>query len=328
MSKAMKKYIILTAVAVMAAFACSKVEPQADEPATTLTYCFNIAEKPSLDGATRAVKEGWTNGDIVYVVIDDRIPESSQDLLILQYSSGDWNVIQQPFNTPTSATGTLDALYYENPNPTMVLDHSSTFYFDDRVNTPEHFGSYMYLLANDVPYSVSDGKLTADLNLSFDNSKSNSTTRKYFYYLQFRIEGMDDGWWISIVGDAQNSHYFVIPKYFEDWGDNKKHKFGFETPISSSSQTWLQPYYSVPLDAKRDDGHYKYVRYYVASGIATKLEFELSKSGVGTFYKKFYKSASGNEAISFTGPVPPEGKTLAEMEVGESTDNGWKKTYN
>ena len=322
----MKKYIILTAVAVMAAFACSKAEPQADEPTTTLTFCFNIADKPSLEGNTRAVKEGWTDGDIIYVVLDKVIPESSQDLLILQYSSGDWNVIQQPFNTSTSATGTLDALYYANPNPTMVLDHSSTFYFDDRVNTPEHFGSYMYLLANDVPYSVSDGKLTADLNLSFDNSGSNYT-KKYFY-LQFRIEGMDDGWWISITGSAQKSHFFVVPKYFEDWGDSRKHKFGYETPISSSSQTWLQPYYSVPLDAKRDDGHYKYVRYLKNGQVGTNLEFELSKSGVGTFYKKFNKQATGNEAISFKGPVPPEGKTLAEMEVGESTDNGWKKTYN
>lgn len=173
----MKKYIILIAVAVMAAFACSKVEPKAEESATTLTYCFNIADKPSLEGDTRAVKEGWADGDIVYVVLDKVIPESSEDLLILKYSSGDWQVIQQPSIAPTNATGTLDALYYANPNPTMVLDHSTTFYFEDRVNTPDHFGSYMYLLANDVPYSVSDGKLTADLNLSFDNSKSNSTTR-------------------------------------------------------------------------------------------------------------------------------------------------------
>ena len=309
----MKKYIILTTVAVIAAFACSKVEPLTEEPviteepatpvepATTLTYYFNVAEKPSLGGTTKAIKHDWEEGDLIYVVFDKVCPTQEADLLILKYSSGDWKVIQQPFNTPTSASGTLDALYLENPNPPIVAG-SNNLDFENTSGNPLNCASYMYLVHNDVPYTISNGQLSADLNLSFDSNSN-------YCYVRFRIGGLDDGWKIQISGET---HRFAVLQYGQVWGDGRKFKFMFR---SLSSTYWYS------LGEKHEDGYYKYVRFKRNNSIG----FTLSKDGVGAFIKTFTNNVTDNEAVYFTGPVPPEGKTLAEMSYGETTSNGWRK---
>ena len=192
----MRKYIFIV-LAALAIFSCSKEENFVPKNETTsLDFVFKVSDKPSFDADTKGPKTNWTDGDKIYITLDDAIPEKLEDFLILKYvsSEDDWVVENEGKATPNTAGGTLDALYYENPSPETVYEDEyegeETIIFE---NDESKFGQYFYLNQNDVPYTVEDGKVAASISLDFEENNVRT-------YVQFRITGIEGEWQIGVNG--------------------------------------------------------------------------------------------------------------------------------
>ncbi len=292
----MKKYLILTVMSVMTAFACNKVEPQAEEP-TSFTYNFTIGDKPSFDGQTRAVKTSWENGDKIYVVFDDQMPSSLTDFLILEYSNGSWNAIQQPSasNQPKEEGGTLDALYYANPNPTPEAS-GSVFNFNNSTTTDGHF---LFTYANNALYSISESSLEASLNLVFPGNNWN-------YFVQICVTGFDPSWRFTVT-NGSTSFRRVSPI----WKDGS---FDYQ------ARTYPTIANANPLSM---DGTNGYVYSIVGSNRGDDQAFGVKKGEMdsSSHYKKtFTKKIEGPAAIRFAAPSE-------DVVLNATTTNGWTRIY-
>lgn len=298
----MKKYFILTAMAAVVAFACSKVEPQSDEPAKSITYNFTIADKPSFDGQTRAVKTSWVNGDKIYVVFDDHTPTALTDFLILEYSESNdsWDVIQQPSasNQPNAEGGsTLDALYYANPTPTVV-QNGSEYRLSSSID-----GDYLFSFANNVSYSIDDnGELTSDtMTLSFPDAMFLKFTQ--FCIIGLKTEATRD-WRFQAYGDIGSYLQLAIPMY-------KNGVFDSKSATQSSSNK------AIMIDDKGDG--YIYAMVHPSNTVITFRLFDRndsSNNGSPCIYtRSFNKTIATSTAAKFKGPLDSEGNLNA----------GWNK---
>lgn len=289
----MKKYFMIFAAAVLAAVACSKEEPQANEPAT-ITYNFSIADKPSLDPSTKAVKTGWESGDKIYIVFDDPAPTALTDFLILQYDGSKWDVAQQPSssNQPNSEGGTLDALYYANPNPTF----HQTDGFDYRTS----YGKYMWLKGNNLSYSLNNNVLESTISLAFNEDSM------FYKWLQICVTGLTGDWTISICNsdDSFKTCNIWHPRFTGN-------QFNYRSNGTSVQDVQLN---------KQSDGHYLYcLPYFDKENDLTTFKFVLKNDTYGTFTKTFTRSPElekKHQAITFKGP---------QFDENGDVTNGWTK---
>ena len=156
------KKLAFIALAALAMFSCNKEEVIIENEAQpqTLKYVFSVAEKPSFDADTRAVKKSWEEGDKIYLVYDDVMPTKLEDLTILKYNaSGEWTVEQESTTAPKDEGGTLDAIYYGNPDPQKLAVDSqwNAFFFDSMAES----GKYMYMAIAGIPpeFPAAHGKM-------------------------------------------------------------------------------------------------------------------------------------------------------------------------
>ena len=294
----MKKCLMIIAAVVLAAVACSKVDPQAEEPAA-ITYNFTIADKPLLDPATKSVKTGWEDGDKIYVVFDNQVPTALTDFLILQYASGSWNVIQQPSanNQPKEEGGTLDALYYANPDPNYYS--ASVSVFDSR----ESYGKYMWLVVNNVDYSNDQGKISSSFSLSFCDSL-------LYKVLQICVTGLSGDWSIGIKNENDSYKTIAIwhPKF------DARGFFSYNVVIQNNineSSCFLN---------EQSDGHYLYCYpFFNSTNDLKTFKFVLKNATYGTYTKTFKRTealTNKNAAITFQGP---------KFDTDGIVINGWTK---
>lgn len=305
----MKKHLFL-ALAAFTMFSCNKVDPKNEEPAT-ITYDFTIADKPSFDGATRAVKINWEDGDKIYILFDHVVPTTVEDFLILQYTSGSWTVAQQPATPPTGESGTLDALYYENPTPSITFD--SDVYFDNEYNLA---GYYLLMGQNDIPYTISKSKLSAEINIGFVVLRGTSSVISQWCVTeldtsvpwQFSVQSFEG----STIKSTTNTFKASYPRW--DTG-------GFYT--GSSVNVGL----STPardLRYKNADGYLYLVCDTNTQGTSTTVFLRFYKNGAHIFSKSFNTTITKNQAITFKGPAGTV-TDLAAMSSGAITTNGWTK---
>lgn len=148
----MKKTIIILS-ALIALVGCSKENTQ---PESTPNV-FNITI--SREGDTKAVKDGWEDGDVVYVFFST---VAAPKYLKMSYSSGTWTKTQyngaaaEAFEVP--GPGTMTAIYLPYGNDETVSVDGTSFKFG---NT---YTSY-YLKAEKAPYTVSGGVVSGSLNM-------------------------------------------------------------------------------------------------------------------------------------------------------------------
>ena len=297
------KRILFLALAAFALFSCNKEMAivENESQSQPLKYVFNIAEKPSFDANTRAVKTSWEEGDKIYINFDDATPTSLTDFTVLKYDGSAW-VVDNEGNGPGDKTsGTLDALYYANPSPTLADFGDGGKAFS---NSVADFGKYMFLNKNNIDYTVDDGEVKASISLDFEKNIDRT-------YVQFCITelGEDDDWWF-VTEDRSHPEENGISAWVPEWqvvDDEGRFSYLSSTGFSRSN-------YSLN---KRTDGHYFY------SSIvqnADKITITLVKGTGDTqmeYSKTFSKNISGKcAAITFKGPQLDEN--------GEPT-NGWTK---
>lgn len=290
----MKKFLFI-ALAAFALFSCNKIEEEVvveNEP-QSLRYIFSVADKPSFDVDTKAVKTSWEEGDLIYIVFDNQLPTSLNDFMILEYKTNDWIVKQESANPPKTEGGTLDALYYEGTELNPYLDEGEFF-----INALlDDFGKYMYLNSNDVPYTIKDGVLESSLSLDFDSEDERT-------YVQFCITGLIGDDWAFYREDvlaSENSFNLWAPTW-------KNGSFGHYC-ISQASFDYQ---FSV-----REDGHYIYLSTLQKSDKITITLVKTEGVNAGKYQKTFSKKISGKcVAITFKGPQ--------FNDSGECT-NGWER---
>ena len=307
------KKILLIGLAVVAALSCSKVtDERVKGPAGSFEYAFTVAEKPSFDPDTRAVKTAWEDGDKIYIVFDDVVPQALTDFMILKFngSKGDWDVIQESTATPNAAGGTLDALYYENPNPDGYFQdngNATMFFMDSDRNLD---GQYFYLNAQDVPYTVEDGKVLSSISLDFEPNNVRTA-------VQFRVSGLEGDW------------EFMLWTFD---GEQSDVSFGAHAPVwqlwNKCFNYYGQERYSWKMNS-REDGHYLYLSVLDKAEAITIGLHKSSGDHAGIYYKTFRKQISGKTAaITFTGPqfnasgVPTNGWTDLGASIAPGTLDG------
>ena len=289
----MKKYL-LTSLAVLAAFSCSKEESLKVEPERQpLQFAFSVAQMPSFDAATKAIKTGWEDGDKIYIVFDDVVPESLEDFLIMQYDGAEWVVTQEGTVSPQTDGGTLDALYYENPDPQTAYELNSAdggnFYFE---TDEEFFGKYFYLCGNNIAYTVVDSQVEAVISLDFQPNNVRT-------YVQFRVTGIE-GDWSFVLDDNDDIHMICWNPIWQEFN----HCFNY-----TNSQLVEQP-----MDS-RADGQYLFLSVKQMADDITITLHNTSGEHAGYYLKTFSKKISGKSAaVTFKGP---------QFDETGTPTNGW-----
>ena len=301
----MKKTIsIISAIAAGAAMLLSSCTKQEMPVAKSeLTYNFNIGEKDSYGLDTKAVKTGWEEGDKIYIVFDDVLPTSSADFLILKYTSSAWTVEQTPATAPTNASGTLDALYYENSNPRFTFD-SYGAYFDSFAD----YAKYMSLVADGASYTVSGTTLSATISMKLYDELSS--------LFQFCITGLptDNGDWNFGIARSDNpTNLWIVggPRWQKS-----------NTRFNYATTAWLKSSSSRAMIYKSGDGHYIYPNL-VSTSYSSSYTWtiKLTNTTYGTWTKDF-----ANKKLSKYGAVKMSGPTnLDNSSTNPADHNGWTK---
>ncbi len=295
----MKKLVFIT-LAAFALFSCNKEEANVQNEAQPqpFKYVFNVADKPSFDADTKAVKTSWEEGDKIYIVYDDVTPTELKDFTILEYDkSGEWTVAQVSKTEPKDEGGTIDAFYYGNPTPKKLAFDSgwNAFFFD----TVSETGKYMYFVKNNISYSKEGDTVKASISLEFDNYNDET-------YVQFCITGLD-GEWLSDVKDSQHTNNL----------------FGWNSPVWKENGFCyidLTAAYHIGdfrLDNRGDEGHYLYFSVNQGADAITITLIKPDGDYQGRYYKTFNKKISGKSAaITFKGP---------QFDESGAITNGWNK---
>lgn len=293
----MRKCLFI-AMAALAMFSCSKAEMTVENEPQPFQYLFSIAEKPSFDADTKSVKTSWEDGDKIYIVFDDSLPESLEDFMILEYSASaeDWEVVQESKTAPKEEGGTLDALYYANPDPDGLFEDTTSggiYYFE---NDPSQGGRYLYLCQRDAEYVIEDGTVEASISLDFQVNNVRT-------YVQFCITGLEGDW--SIM----NADLFDFDNSFAVWTPewqmlNKSFQYdGYDG-------TWVRM-------NELADGHYSYFSILQDADEINITLYKASGENAGIYWKTFSKKISGKSAaVTFKGP---------QLNSDGFPTNGWNK---
>lgn len=289
----MKNKLLFITLTVFAVFSCSKEEVVVENEPQPFKYMFNVAEKPSFDADTKAVKSSWKNGDKIYIVFDDQLPTSLSDFTILEYSSDGWAVQQETVKPPKTDSGTLDALYYEGTELNPYLDDGEFF-----INALlDDFSKFMYLNSNNIPYTIKDGVLKSSLSLDFDSDSE----RTYVQFCITDLIGDDWSFYREDILASDNSFNLWAPTWKND-------TFGHYS-ISNAS-------FDYPLDV-REDGHYIYLSVLQNTDKITITLVKTNGNNAGKYQKTFSKKISGKRAaITFKGP---------QFNNSGECLNGWEK---
>ena len=275
--------IMASAFAALAFVSCNKEEAKTTQE---LTYKFTIGEKPGYGVDSRAVKTGWEEGDKIYIVFDDNTPVALSDFMIIQYQSGNWNVVQQPAHAP-SASGTLDALFYNGPTTNMNFP-SGKAEFRDAVNLP-------LILTENRSYTVSGNVVSGTIDMYVPGES-----------VQICVTGLPDSEW-KIAFDADFLDKYAFLYRGDSFGIYSRNR-DYNTFATLSNVGGA--YYLHPLVIGSG-----------VFGIARDYHFRLYSSGYGAWKKSFAgKTINEKDAIKFSGPSGITGSEAAGTVV-----NGWTK---
>lgn len=191
--KIMKKtYILLAAAAILAAaVSCNKEqEIIIEEPAAPANVQVNITVG-DLEPETKAIKTGWTNGDIIHVYLDDKNKNYESDFE-LTYDGTKWNAsaISSAVAARLKASGKLYG-FWEASNSCMAS--ASWEKGGDYISNPYEGSDYMgYLVADfsEIDYTYSSNTLSAEIN-----------TWRFRTNAQIVVTGLSGDSWTLYSGD-------------------------------------------------------------------------------------------------------------------------------
>ncbi|MBR5255944.1 MAG: hypothetical protein IKV62_04120 [Bacteroidales bacterium] len=182
----MRKTILILSSLALLASGCNKVETEEKSRQEETPGHLTVDIKVGYEGETRSVKTGWETGDKIYVVFDSYFTDDltvgtseTAYYLTLTYNGSSWNssfsdrALEEYLLDPEHASGQLAAAYSTAWQATDFKYESGSIgnvKIARLIPTSKSATPGMFLYAQNVDYSVTDGKLTATLNMSIDNT--------------------------------------------------------------------------------------------------------------------------------------------------------------
>ena len=162
----MKQFSIILLATIVTLVACDKeiVQPENDSegiPAIT----FNLTAQHPEEAATKAIKTGWEDGDVVFVFFSG-VP--APKYLRMSYNQGTWTSAEMDGDTPGSLglsngnSGTMRAVYLPFGNNLSVTVSNSRFVFSEI--------QYTYYLTATLAYTVTDNTVSGAFDMQIPNN--------------------------------------------------------------------------------------------------------------------------------------------------------------
>ncbi len=157
----MKQFIIILLASAVSMVACTKeiVQPEKEfEDITAIT--FNLTAQHPEEAATKAVKSGWEDGDVVFVFFSG---VAAPKYLKMSYNQGIWTSTEMDGDTPGSLglangnSGTMRAVFLPFGNNLSVTVSESRFVFSEI--------QYTYYLTATLPYTVTDNTVSGAFDM-------------------------------------------------------------------------------------------------------------------------------------------------------------------
>ena len=258
---------------------CNKVETvevPAEEPTVESPSHLIVDISVNNLGDTRTVKSGWLGLDKVYVVFDhyftdDETATSSETAyyMTLTFDGSSWNAT---FSDPALETyllsrtsGALAAAYCSDFVPQFSFYRGSTSRGNAALQAANYTGFYgFYLFANNVPYTVTDGKLTATLEMSVDPNDvyfsidapevasdrltfkcEHFTNDRFWGFMRYRTSNTDEGY--PVVNYLRPNEYGGALHAAQIPGTDEKYFCGY---LKSSAKNVLTEYVIQIIDNK------------------------------------------------------------------------------
>ena len=162
----MKTKIFFSLFVILALFACSNDDIQnntsSDAKQPTITFDLTpVHPDESVSGITRAVKQGWVSGDVIFVFFNNI---EAPKYLKMCYDGSKWTTTQMNGDTQESlglsneATGTMRAVYLPFGCDATVSESGTSFVFDKTY--------YTFYLTATLAYKVEDNKVSGAFNMT------------------------------------------------------------------------------------------------------------------------------------------------------------------
>ena len=173
----MKTKIFFSLFVVLALFACSNDDIQetssSDPQPSAITFDLTpIHPDEGASDITRAVKQGWVSGDVIFVFFNNI---AAPKYLKMYYNGSTWTTTEMNGDTQESlglskgATGTMRAVYLPFGCDATVSESGTSFVFNKTY--------YTYYLTATLAYKVEDNKVSGAFNMTIPAD-----------YVQFFIE--------------------------------------------------------------------------------------------------------------------------------------------
>lgn len=160
----MKKALIILATIAFVLVSCNReiLDNTLDEnPASQTNIVFNLTANHPDGTATKAVKTGWENGDVIYVFFNNI---AAPKYLKMSYDGSKWSYTQmngamgESLGLVDGATGTMRAVYLPFGNTLTVRASGTAFTFNET--------TYSYYLTATLDYTVTDGKVSGEFDMA------------------------------------------------------------------------------------------------------------------------------------------------------------------
>ena len=170
----MKRTFLMVCAALVALVSCEK--QVIETPKNTVPVTFNLQATHPDGTGTKAVKSGWENGDIIFVIFSG---VSSPYYLKITYDNGTW--MQKQMNADSEDMlplcegdmGTMTAIFQPFAKEyTHLCEHGGTFAFSEKFMS--------YYMTDQLPYEVVEGEISGNFHMQIPDG-----------FVQFFIEADD-----------------------------------------------------------------------------------------------------------------------------------------
>ncbi|MBQ6245020.1 MAG: hypothetical protein IJK55_09970 [Bacteroidales bacterium] len=146
----MKKSLLILCAAALALVSCNKdLAPNETKQGEPVDVVFNLSATHPDGGGTKAVKDAWEAGDVVFVFFSG---QTAPAYLELKYDGSKWQNNQKGLSFTTGETGTMTAVYLPFGSDATVSADGGAYKFSKTY--------YSYYLTGQLEYTVTDGEIS------------------------------------------------------------------------------------------------------------------------------------------------------------------------
>ncbi len=151
----MKKSLLILCAAALALVSCNKdLTPNETKQGEPVDVVFNLSATHPDGGGTKAVKDAWETGDVVFVFFSE---QTAPAYLELKYDGSKWENNQKGLSFTTGETGTMTAVYLPFGSDATVSADGGAYKFSE---------TYLsFYLTAQLPYTVSGGEVSGTFSM-------------------------------------------------------------------------------------------------------------------------------------------------------------------